>query len=173
MAKTTATRPAVMYLVQRQGFTDGGGYCNESQAGGNNGARVPLRLFPTRAAAETYRDELEAKARRAVNPFRFSPLEEVFGYNEFALSGELDDLPDEVRAGVIPAVPLEERARAWEQGLRDLGLTPPKLRGWDGSETAADWWDRTAPTLTDEQLAAAWRVFEGFRLFEVVEIDTV
>jgi len=172
VAKTTARRRAVRYLVVRQSFGRYGGYCNESQAGGNNGARVPLKLFPTRAAAEAYREELEAKARRAVNPFRFSPLEDVFGYNEFSEGGDPDDIPEDVRANLVPAVPLDRRAREWKTGLRALGLTPPDLTGWEGRDAAADWWDETAPGLTDEQLAAAWKVFDGFRLFEVVEIET-
>lgn len=57
-----------MYLVVRRALDSHGRAC-EDQSGNDTGSRVPLRLFATRASADSFAAKLELEARRTMNPF--------------------------------------------------------------------------------------------------------
>jgi hypothetical protein len=131
-----------VFLVQRQAMDDDGAFCNDSQSGNDTGSRVPLKLFPARAEAEAYRDELARRDCHTMNPFH-------------------------LYAGVEPG-PDEETLCG---RLRELGLAHiPPASVWYLSEWRT-WWDAQQDNLTDDQRAAVWNLFSVRPLYEVTEIE--
>jgi hypothetical protein len=106
----------------------------------------PVAAFETLAAADARVADLEAEARAYPAPFRFGPPHEWGTLDPPRLFGVLSEL-----------APIDF-ASLWNDYT-----VPDRL--W------AAWWDAIVPTLTPEQIAFAWSLFDKLRFYEVVEVE--
>lgn len=138
-----------IYLVQRMSWTvwddDGRGQCTRHE----EDQGVPVRAFRSEAAAQAYCAELEAEARRELNPFQFH-------------HGEI---------GLLTADEDEDR---FLEGVARLGLEAPTSERYHNENNPdyvdyAVWWDAVQATLTPEQREGVWSLLDDLCLYVVVE----
>lgn len=106
----------------------------------------PVVAFDTLTAADACMAQLEGEAREMVEPFRFGPPHEWSHLNSSAIWGMLSDLKP------IPFTSLWEDYRATDQV-------------W------VRWWDSIVPSLTAEQIAMVWSLYDRLRFYEVVAVE--
>jgi hypothetical protein len=105
-----------------------------------------VAAFDTLAAADAHMAGLEVEARNAPSPFRFGPPHGWGSFDATAIWGMLSEL-----------APIDF-ANLWNDYKPDESI-------WIG------WWDRVLPTLTEDQIALAWSLFETLRFYEAVEVE--
>ena len=106
----------------------------------------PVVAFNTLAAADACMARLESEARETAEPFRFGPPHEWSHLNSSAIWGRLSELEP------IPFTSLWEDYRATDQV-------------W------IRWWDSVVPTLSAEQIAMVWSLYDKLRFYEVVAVE--
>jgi hypothetical protein len=105
-----------------------------------------VAAFDTLAAADAHMAGLETEARTHPAPFRFGPPHEWGTIDPPTLFGVLSRL-----------APINF-TNQWSD------YTAPD-RLW------AAWWDAVVPTLTADQIAFTWGLFDKLRFYEVVEVE--
>jgi hypothetical protein len=105
-----------------------------------------VAAFDTLAAADAQMTALEAEARHSPSPFRFGKPHGWSPLDATAIYGMLSDL-----------APIDF-ANLWNDYKADDSI-------WIG------WWDSVLPSLTHDQIAMAWSLFEWLRFYEVVEVE--
>ncbi len=145
-----------LYLVTRDCIGESGFITDHDSA--NNGSRVPLKAFANRADADVFRERIERRAWRTVNPFRLA-----CGKSTCTLSWLFDLYDDRLPNGMS-----EQQIVL---AVQKLGLSAPRPVDLYDYGDWVGWWDAIAPLLSDEQFAEIWGIFSGFRLFEVSEVE--
>jgi hypothetical protein len=106
----------------------------------------PVAAFPTLSAADALVAELEAEARTYPSPFRFGPALEWGTLHASGVYGFLSQF-----------APIDF-ASLWTDYLASD-------HAW------IRWWDNALPSLSAEQIAEVWALFENLRFYEVVAVE--
>jgi hypothetical protein len=124
----------------------------------------PVKAFTSLAAAESYRQELEAEARREIEAI--SPLEKSWWTSNLAATFSIGNLE---RITSLNEAEIRERLKA-------LGLPFfPDATGYDKKRHVKywdeAWWERAWQRLGSEGADGLWNMFDKLRFFEVVEVE--
>jgi len=102
---------------------------------------MPLRVFPDRENATAHRDELIAAARELMNPFQLFVPEQ---------------------SGLV--------AEAFFEAIGRIDPPLPRPTYFDSGEWR-EWWDLCQDEITPDQRNAAWNLFSGHPVFEVLPME--
>jgi hypothetical protein len=108
---------------------------------------TPVAIYETLADADAAQAAWEAAAREELpSPFRFGSAHEWSTLHPSAV---------------------------WEvlSSLAPIDFTGLWSDYWAADRLWSQWWDRTAPGLTSDQLETVWEVFDKLRFYEVVEVE--
>jgi hypothetical protein len=112
---------------------------------GEEGLPVPMRPFLNQQTAEQYRQQLERRERKGLNPLHYGQGQGLDGFSSLS--------------------PAEFVGR-----LEQAGLEPPPLRRGQVDPRLWEWLYDGIETWSDEERDAVWDVCDKIRFFKVVSV---